>query len=69
MLLRIQGELPKGRLEWTCECGHWNLEYPQYNSFEQQKFFCKGCKKKMMIVWRQITHWHLLSIDVPQGKE
>ena len=58
-IYRIPGEIPKGKFEFTCDCGKWNqLVIPEDNNFTQHQKSCESCGAKFKI-WKQSTHWHL----------
>ncbi len=63
IILRFLGKMPRGRFEYTCTCG--NYEITTINS-NDKRFVCKICEMKIHI-WEQENHWHLSLIKEGDG--
>ena len=55
-IFRFLGRMPRGRFEYMCDCGNYEItDIP--NDKDNADFNCIKCGSKIS-VWEQNTHWH-----------
>ena len=59
LILRFLGRMPRGRFEYTCPCGNYEItQIPTDKDVLATSFECKKCHATIR-VWEQTHHWHL----------
>jgi len=57
MMLRMNGPLPHGKFEYTCDCGNQSFEKIEGNK-EIIKYKCSGCGLEILLK-DQGNHYHI----------
>ena len=55
---RFLGPMPRGKFEFVCICGNYNLDLNILPGKEMETFRCPKCGAEIT-VRDQKTHWHL----------
>lgn len=62
-LFRFMEDMPRGKFEFTCVCGEYNSDLAILANQIEARFTCKKCGAEI-IVWEQMTHWHMRILSV-----
>lgn len=57
MIFRFLGKMPRGRFEYTCECGNYEITRISEDK-SAANFDCKKCGL-LINLWEQNYHWHM----------